>query len=272
MQILSTRESMNLSLKGLRHIARITALLILTLAFLSPLAWSEEKLPAPMGLINDFAGVISPEHEEKMNLLARELLNKTGATVTVVTLKDIGGANVDEFTSRLYEQWGVGKKGEDRGAMLLIALKERKVRIEVGYGLEGIIPDGLAGQIRDEAMIPYLKKGDYGLGLLNGLSAVASIIAKDQGITLTGLPPAPKSVSSRGRGYSFGIFPFLFLLFVFLILARSGRRGGLGLLMLLFLGGGRGGSRGSGGFGGFGGGFGGFGGGMSGGGGASGSF
>jgi uncharacterized protein len=156
--------------------------------------------------------------------------------------------------------------------MLLIALKERKVRIEVGYGLEGIIPDGLAGQIRDEAMIPYLKKGDYGLGLLNGLSVVASIVAKDQGITLTGLPPAPKSVSSRRRGYSFGIFPFLFLLFIFLILARSGRRGGLGLLMLLLLGGGRGGFRGSGGFGGFGGGFGGFGGGMSGGGGASGSF
>ncbi len=256
----------------LRRLIQIIVLLIPTFVFFSAFAGAEEKFPSPVGLINDFAGVISPEHEEKMNLLARELLNKTGATVAVVTLKDIGGANVDEFTNRLYEQWGVGKKGEDRGAMLLIALKERKVRIEVGYGLEGIIPDGLAGEIRDRAMTPYLKEGDYGLGLLNGLSAVADIIAKDQGITLTGLPPAPKSVSSRGRGYSFGIFPFLFLLFVFLILARSGRRGGFALLPLLFLGAGRGGFRGSGGFGGFGGGFGGFGGGMSGGGGASGSF
>jgi uncharacterized protein len=256
----------------LRRVTRITALLILTFALLSPAARAEEKLPTPVGLINDFAGVISPEHEEKMNLLAREVLYKTGATVTVVTLKDIGGANVDEFTNRLYEKWGVGKKGEDRGVMLLIALKERRVRIEVGYGLEGIIPDGLAGQIRDEAMVPYLKKGDYGLGLLNGLSAVASIIAKDKGITLTGLPPAPKTVSSRRRGYSFGIFPFLFFVFVFWILARSRRRGGLALLPLLFLGGGRGGSGGRGGFGGFGGGFGGFGGGMSGGGGASGGF
>lgn len=258
--------------KTLRRATRIIALLIFTFAVLSAPARAEEKLPAPVGLINDFAGVISPESEEKMNLLARELLNKTGATVAVVTLKDIGGANVDEFTNRLYEKWGVGKKGEDRGVMLLIALKERRLRIEVGYGLEGIIPDGLAGQIRDKAMVPYLKKGDYGLGLLNGLYAVASIIAKDQGVTLTGLPPAPKTVSSRRRGYSFGIFPFLFLIFVFWILARPGRRGGFALLPLLFLGGGRGGFRGSGGFGGFGGGFGGFGGGMSGGGGASGGF
>jgi uncharacterized protein len=258
--------------KTLRPLARITALLILTFALVSTLARAEEKLPSPVGLINDFAGIISPEYEEKMNLLAREVLYKTGATVAVVTLKDMGGANVDEFTNRLYEKWGVGKKGEDRGVMLLIALKERKVRIEVGYGLEGIIPDGLAGQIRDQAMVPYLKKGDYGMGLLNGLSAVAGIIAKDQDITLTGVPPVPKRVSSRRRGYSFGIFPFLFLLFVFWILARPGRRGGFALLPLLFLGGGRGGSSGRGGFGGFGGGFGGFGGGMSGGGGASGGF
>lgn len=258
--------------KTLRCVTRITALFVLTVALVSTLARAEEKLPSPVGLINDFAGIISPEYEEKMNLLAREVLNKTGATVAIVTLKDIGGANVDEFTNRLYEKWGVGKKGEDRGAMLLVAFKERRVRIEIGYGLEGIIPDGLAGQIRDRAMVPYLKKGDYGLGLLNGLSVVAGIIAKDQGIALTGMPPAPKTVSSRRRGYSFGIFPFLFLVFLFWIFARPGRRGGFALLPLLFLGGGRGGFGGSGGFGGFGGGFGGFGGGMSGGGGASGGF
>jgi uncharacterized protein len=250
----------------------IIALFLLTLTLLPSLAWADEQPPAPVGLINDFAGVISPAYKEKMNLLALEVLNKTGATVTVVTFKDIGGANVDEFTNRLYEQWGVGKKGEDRGVMLLVALKERKLRIEVGYGLEGIIPDGVAGQIRDQTMVPYLKKGEYGLGLLKGVYAVADIIARDQGITLTGVPPASKTVSPRRRGLSFGIFPFLFMVFIFWILARSRRRGGFALFPLLFLGGGRGGFGGHGGFGGFGGGFGGFGGGMSGGGGASGSF
>jgi uncharacterized protein len=254
----------------------LRCVLVLLTLFLFPsfviLAWAERKLPSPQGPINDFAGIIPPDYEQKMNLLALEVLNKTGATLTVVTFKDIGGANIDEFTNRLYEAWGVGKRGEDRGVMFLVALKERKLRIEVGYGLEEIIPDGLAGQIRDQAMVPYLKKGEYGLGLLNGLYATASIIAKDKGITLTGLPPAPKRVPSRGRGFSFGIFPFLFLLFIFWILARS-RHMGIGtLFLLLMLGGGRGGFGGHSGFGGFGGGFGGFGGGMSGGGGASGSF
>jgi len=245
--------------------------LLLTLVFV-PLAWGGENPPAPQGLINDFAGIIPPSHEEKMNLLVREVLNKTGATLTVVTFKDIGGANIDEFTNRLYEKWGVGKKGEDRGVMILLALKERRLRIEVGYGLEGIIPDGLAGQIRDQAMVPYLKKGEYGLGLLNGLYATASIIAKDKGIKLTGLPPAPQRVSSKKRSSSYGIFLLLFLIFVFLFLFRSGRMGIGSLFLLMLLSGGRGGFGGRSSFGGFGGGFGGFGGGMSGGGGASGGF
>jgi len=207
-----------------------------------------------------------------MNSLAREVLERADAALTVVTLKDIGGANIDEFTNRLYERWGVGKKGEDRGVMILVALKERRIRIEVGYGLEGVIPDGLAGQIRDQAIVPYLKKDEFGLGLSNGLSALAGIIAKDRGIELVGKPPTPQEVTSKRSRTAYGIFPFLFLLFLFFFLFRSGRLGIGTFLLLMLLGGGRGGFRGGGSMGGFSGGFGGFGGGMSGGGGASGSF
>ena len=160
--------------------------------------------------------------------------------------------------------------------MILVALKERKIRIEVGYGLEGIIPDGLAGQIRDQAMVPYLKKGEFGPGLLSGLYAMAGIISKDRGIELTGMPATPQVVTSKRSRATYGIFPFLFLLFIFLIFLRSRRMGMGTFFLLMLLGGGRGGfgGRGSfgGGFGGCGGGFGGFGGGLSGGGGASGSF
>ncbi len=246
----------------------------LTLISIHPVL-GDETYPAPQGLINDFANVIPPAYEERMNSLAREVLAKADATLTVVTLKDIGGANIDEFTSRLYERWGVGKKGEDRGVMILVALEERRIRIEVGYGLEGIIPDGLAGQIRDQAIVPYLKKGEFGPGLFNGLYAIAGIIAKDRGIALVGEPSTPQVVTSKRSRTMYGIFPFLFLLFIFLFLLRSGRMGMGTFLLLMLLGGGRGGFRGRGsmgGFGGFGGGFGGFGGGMSGGGGASGSF
>jgi len=263
------------------RISRKTLLrLLMPLAFflaLTPIhpVLGGEPYPASQGLINDFANVIPSAYEERMNSLAREVLDKADATLTVVTLKDIAGANIDEFTNRLYERWGVGVKGEDRGVMILVALKERRIRIEVGYGLEGIIPDGLAGQIRDQAMVPYLKKGEFGPGLFNGLSALAGIIAKERGIELEGKPTTPAAVTSKRSRTTYGIFPFLFLLFLFLFLFRSGRMGTGTFLLLMLLGGGRGGFSGRssmGGFGGFGGGFGGFGGGMSGGGGASGSF
>ncbi len=196
----------------------------LILGFIRPV-WGGETYPAPQGLINDFANVIPPAYEEKMDSLAREVLARAGATLTVATLKDIGGANIDEFTNRLYERWGVGKKGEDRGVMILVALKERKIRIEVGYGLEGIIPDGLAGQIRDQAMAPYLKKGEFGPGLLTGLYAMAGIIAKDRGIELTGMPATPQVVTSKRSRATYGIIPFLFLLLKFLFLFRTRRMG-----------------------------------------------
>jgi uncharacterized protein len=236
---------------------------------------SDEPYPAPRGLINDFADIIPPAYEERMDSLAREVLQKADAALTVVTLKDIGGADIDEFANRLYERWGVGKKGEDRGVMILVALKERRIRIEVGYGLEGVIPDGLAGQIRDQAIVPYLKKNEFGPGLFNGLSVLAGIIAEDRGIELAGKPETQREVTSKGSRTGYSIFPFLFLLFLFFFLFRSGRLGMGTFLLLMLLGGGRGGFRSggsTGGFGGFGGGFGGFGGGMSGGGGASGSF
>jgi uncharacterized protein len=149
------------------------------------------------------------------------------------------------------------------------------MRIETGYGVEGILPDGLAGEIRDRYMIPYLKKNKYGEGLLNGTLAVAQVISKDADVELTGqaAAKAPKKKRRSGFGYLPIILIVLFLMF------SSRRRGGSWLFFLPFLfgaGSGRGGGFGGGGlggsFGGFSGGFGGFGGGMSGGGGAGGGF
>jgi uncharacterized protein len=186
---------------------------------------------------------------------------------------DIGGEDYNEYATRLYAAWGIGKKGEDRGVLIFVTVKERKMRIETGYGMEGLIPDGLAGEIRDQYIVPYLKEDRFGEGLLNGTLAVAQIIAKDAGIRLTG-EAAPIRPPKKGPGLSAWLVPLIFLA----LLLSMGRRGGLWpLLLLLFMGRGggyggygRGGFGGS--FGGFGGGFGGFGGGLSGGGGAGGGF
>jgi uncharacterized protein len=240
-------------------------------------AHAEQNFPQRKGLINDFANVIEPDIREKINSVTSELLAKTEIPIVVVTMPEIGDADYNDYANRLYEKWGIGKKGEDKGVLVFVTVKERKLRIEVGYGLEGTIPDGLAGEIRDKYMIPYLKQNKFGEGLLNGTTATALIIAKASGVELTGYTQVNGPQSKNNSRFS--ILP---ILIVIIFLFVGGRRGGLlWLLIPLLLGGGgyRGGNRpGSGfsGFGGFGGGggggFGGFGGGMSGGGGAGGSF
>jgi uncharacterized protein len=147
--------------------------------------------------------------------------------------------------------------------MIFLALKERRIRIETGYGVEGILPDGLVGEILDKYAVPFLKSGEYGKGLYNALAAVSVAIAKDADVELTGEVKVYRAPQRRVR--RFGFFPLIFLIFILFSFLRRGRRGLLPLLLLSSMGG-RGGF--GGGFGGFSGGFGGFGGGMSGGGGA----
>ncbi|RLC25701.1 MAG: hypothetical protein DRH56_05425 [Deltaproteobacteria bacterium] len=235
------------------------------------LSRAERPIPKPVGLVNDFAGVIPDTFERKIRAVSAELLQKTGIPIVVVTLPDIGGGEYNDYANRLYQAWGIGKKGEDKGVLIFVTVKERKMRIETGYGVEGILPDGLVGEIRDRYMIPYLKQNQFGEGLLNGTLAVAQVIARDAGVRLTG-QPAARAVKKRRSGLAF--FP-LFILIIFIFSLVSRRRGGSWLLFLPLLlgsGGGYGSRYGGGGFGGFSGGFGGFGGGMSGGGGAGGGF
>ena len=238
--------------------------IILLHLFLLP-SEGQEKFPEHRGAVNDFAGVITSQYEHSMDLLAREVLQKTGTSVVVVTLKSIEGNDPADYANRLYETWGIGKKGEDKGVLILFALKERRVRIETGYGVEGILPDGLAGDILDKYVVPHLRKGNYDKGLSNAVVAVSSVIAKDAEISLTGSPATYKTKKVKEKP-QINLFS-LILFFIVLSMLLGTRRGRaiLPFVLLMFLAGGRGGG---GSFGGFGGGFGGFGGGMSGGGGA----
>jgi uncharacterized protein len=252
---------------------QVAGVVFLVLVFFG-LAGAERPFPKPEGLVNDFANVISPEYRQKIGSIADELLKKTGIPVVTVTMPDIGGAEYNDYVNRLYAAWGIGKKGEDKGVLIFVTVKERKMRIETGYGVEGILPDGLVGEIRDRYMVPYLKENRFGEGLFNGNLAVAQVIAEHEGVRLTG-QGAPKAPRKRSSGL--GFLPFLLIFIIAMFIAR---RRGLSWLLLLpfFLGGGRSHGSGYGGggfggsFGGFSGGFGGFGGGMSGGGGAGGGF
>jgi uncharacterized protein len=231
----------------------------------------------PTGYVNDFAGVLSPETRNQLEALCTEVDRQAHAQIAVITVHTTGDDSIDDFAVRLEEKWKVGAKGSDRGLLLLIATDDHKYRFEVGYGLEGILPDGKVGTIGRE-MVPYLRQGDYDAAVTLGVRDVSQVIAQDAGITLQtqvqNYVPERKPQPFRGvRDILFAVF----VIFAFISLMRSGSSGWAGFLLGTILGnilgggGGRDGGFGGGG-GGDGGGFGGFGGGSSGGGGASGSW
>jgi len=231
--------------------------------------------------VGDYAKMLPAQAKQAMEAIATELYQKTGAAVVVATVPSLDGESIEQAAVQLFQKWGIGKKGEDKGVLILLAPTERKLRIEVGYGLEGTITDATSGAVRDQYLLPYFKKGKFAQGLLAGEAAVASLIAQSEGVKLTGVPEV-KIRQGVSRGFSLGGL-FVVLIIFWLVMRMFGKRGGRGgrggggLLPAILLGSmmgsnmGGGFSRG-GGFGGFGGGFGGFGGGMSGGGGASGSW
>ncbi len=221
--------------------------------------------PRPAGYTGDFAGVIAPGYRQNIEALATELERKTSAEIAVVTVNNLDGMDIDSYAVDLFEEWGIGKRGKDNGLLVLFAMEEKKVRIEAGYGLEGIIPDGLAGDIIRQKMLPAFREGKYGLGLFSGAAVSAGLIAREAGVELSilsGIPAERLQVKKTGKGGILGKLLYLFILFMFF--------GGRMIFFPMMLGGGFW-SGGRGGFGG-GGGFGGFGGGLSGGGGASGSW
>lgn len=250
----------------LHHRAGIILSLCMILLFFMAVtgARAEEKYPPRQGTaVNDFARVIDQANAAKMESLAREILQKTGVSVVVVTLPELGPAReIGLYVNGLYQAWGIGKKGEDKGVLIFLSVKERKIRLETGYGVEGALPDGLVGEILDTYVVPYLKTGETGKALYHAMLACGAYIAKDAGVRLTGVEgPDRANVRPLHKGFSVvGVILFIIAAAV-LLGTRQGREVLPLILLMLVSGGGRGGGGGFGGFGGFGGG-------MSGGGGA----
>jgi len=229
---------------------------------------SAQERPSPTGWVSDFASVIPEPIENSISALCTELNQKTGNELAVVTIQDLEGSPVEVFASELFEQWGIGKESEDNGVLILLAVSDSKIWIEVGYGLEPILPDGKVGEILDQYAVPFLSQNDFGNGLAAGATAIALTIANNAGVSITGqVPTTQRRPTTNIRSKGLGIVPII--VFIILMIVTRGRILPW-LLFFMVMGGGRGG--GSFGGGGFGGGFGGFGGGSSGGGGAGRSF
>jgi uncharacterized protein len=251
-------------------------LLAVLLAFL-PIPSSAESvasLPQPTDYVSDFAHVLSPDAIARLDSICAQLdHSRANAQIAIVTVHDLNGDDAADYANQLEDHWKMGNKGDNKYAMVLLAVTDHKYRIEVGYGLEGILPDGKTGDIGRD-MVPDLKASDYDGAVTLAVSEIAQVIADDAKITLNQDQPVAPPSQPVDQGSSVGK-----LILLILVLVLFG--GGSLLRMLfgfgLFFGGwGRGGWRGGpgiggGGFGGGGfgvgggGGFGGFGGGGAGG-------
>jgi uncharacterized protein len=238
------------------------------------------ELGAPRAYVTDEAGVLDAEMKERLEHYLTRVDRELGAQFAVVTIATTGDQAIEDYAADLYKRWGIGGQKSDEGLLLLVAVNDRHVRFEVGYGLEGALPDALVGQIILKEIRPRFRQGDFGGGILAGVVAAARVVARDKGVAAPepGEIPTPQRAT---RNSPIGFVQLLIPLAVILLFSfiashnrRRRRRGRRSFWDNFWDGTWSGGSGGSGGFGGFGGfgggssggGFGGFGGGSSGGG------
>lgn len=217
----------------------------------------------PHGHVSDWAGVFSPEQKSDLESRIAAVRQATGAQLAVVAVKSLEGGEVNDFAVKLFAQWGIGEKGKDNGVLLLAAIEDRAMWIEVGYGLEGVLNDAKCGRIRDEWIFPRFKEGNYAQGLSDGADALLKVMGGEA---------LPEPTEPEDNPIAAAVFLMIFII-VFILIVRSairGGKGGGGLSSGGISGGGLSGRGWSGGGGGGGSSFGGFGGGRSGGGGAGG--
>jgi uncharacterized protein len=245
-------------------------ILLLAVVPVTPIRAEQWQKLNPQGYVNDLAGVLNATTVEKLTEVSTEVDQKAKAQIALVTVKTLEGDTVEDFANHLFQKWGVGYKGPDRGVMVLLAIDDHKYWTEVGYGLEPILPDGKVGGFGRD-MVPLLRQGDYNGAVVQMVSQIAEVIAQDSHVSLDSLrslPAAtPAAPDDEGQEIHLTAGQRMLLLMILLI--------GVPILFwfLSAIGGRRGGGWDGGGFGGGGGGgFGGFGGGSSGGGGAGGGW
>ena len=259
--------------KRLGPVAFVLAALVLILSLAAP-AFSAPSFPKLDGRVTDAAGILTPEARAGLDAKLSALEATTSIQLVVATVPDLQGYEIDEYGYQLGRAWGIGQKGTNNGAMLIVAPNDRKVRIEVGYGLEGVLTDALTSQIIRRNIIPSFKAGDMAGGVTAGTDALVALLqlpADQRQQAALSAAAAERSGGQRRRGSGFGTAVWLVIIVLWLIFSvfrnKRGQRSGPNIIWGPGLGGGGwgggGGGWGGGGGGGFGGGGGGFGGGGS---------
>ncbi len=168
---------------------------------------------SPSGYVNDFANIISDEVQVSLENQLEIFSASTSIEVAVVTVSSLGGDSVENYANELFREWGIGKQESNNGVLFLVALGDRKTRIEVGYGLEGIMPDIQAGYIVDNIIIPEFKKENYEGGIIQGTDAILKIVEGER------FEIGTKSYSSDSIAVAFFVLFYLLIFSVQLIVS-----------------------------------------------------
>lgn len=171
--------------RGALLVGASLTIILATLAVLSPAALVENgRLPRPTGHVNDFAGFISTDAERFIEGIAAEVRAKTGAEMAVVTIRTTDGQDIEEYAVDLFMDWGIGRRGEDNGLLILVAVDDRQMWIKPGYGLEGAIPDAYAHKIYYDVLRPALRANRQDAGLVQATRMLAGRVMAEYGQTL----------------------------------------------------------------------------------------
>lgn len=229
---------------------RVGAVALVSFIALAPSAFAYTSPGSPSGYVNDFAHVLSPQTKQALESELASFEQTTSNQIAVVIISSMGGDYIENYAVKLFEEWGIGKKDTDNGVLLLLSIEERKMRIEVGYGLEGALPDSVAQSILNNEMTPRLKAGDYDGAITAGVRAIEAATQGEYTATQKPAIDFRWNVTSlntllENLGFFAIILPLFLLQFLGAILARSrswwaggaiGLIGGLGIGWLFALG------------------------------------
>lgn len=160
-----------------RYAAMMVLLLVSALAHAIPVSDVPTPFSTPGEFVVDQGGVMGPEYGSLVTNISQQLRDKTGHELVVITVDNLDGLTVDDYAEQLFKRLGIGEKGKDNGVLILLSRDDRKVRIEVGYGLESVLNDAKAGRLLDEHAVPFLHEDQFGRGLYEGAKAVAFTLA-----------------------------------------------------------------------------------------------
>lgn len=181
---------------------------ILSLFILATMLYAAPNFPKLTGRVVDNANILSESTKNKLNLMLANLEQNSSNQLVVVTLKSLQGYDIADYGYQLGRYWGIGQKGKNNGVLLIVAPNERKVRIEVGYGLEGDLTDAISSVIIQTKILPYFKKSNYNDGILSGVKAIIGVIKGTYKPTIK----KHKKISPNAAPLFFGLFFLLMIL------------------------------------------------------------